>query len=87
MDVTDFASNVFLALASNDDDAGPASLPTMLPAPPRMPNLRLVVSNADAYPMETRATMPALRLVHGSRPSVPPPSIPPTASTPIRRAA
>jgi hypothetical protein len=87
MAVTDFDSNAFLAMASNDDDAGPASLPTMLPAPPRMPNLRLVVSNADAHPLETRATMPALRLVYGSRPSLPPPSIPPTGSTPIRRAA
>jgi hypothetical protein len=103
MDTTNFDSTL-----ASDDESGPASMPTTLPAPPRMPTfvphavsvsimaprqhgvqhgLRLVASNEHPDPMQTRATVPALRLVHVSRPSAPPPSIPPTGSTPIRRAA
>ncbi|MFO0740069.1 MAG: hypothetical protein U0270_29490 [Labilithrix sp.] len=100
MDTKDFDSNDFMAC--EDEDKGPASLPTTLPAPPRMPNfvphsvsvsitaprriLALVASNPTPNPMQTRATVPALRVLRG-RPSGPPPSIPPTGSTPIRRAA
>jgi hypothetical protein len=96
MDTTNFGSNDFSC-----DDGEPTSLPTVLPAPPRMPNfvpvsvrvtasrprLALVASNPSPSPMQTRATVPALRLITVNHPSAPPPSIPPTGSTPIRRAA
>lgn len=99
MDTNDFDSITAYAM-----DESPASLPTVLPAPPRLPtfvpqsipasitgprrpSLQLVAVNAN--PMQTRATVPALRLVRITCPSLPPPppSIPPTGSTPIRRAA
>ena len=87
----------------DDADVGPASLPTALPAPPRLPtfmprvvsmaqrrpSLTLVCSNPT--PSASRATVPNLRVVkmrkvvHSTPPS--PPSIPPTGSTPIHRAA
>lgn len=84
------------------DKGGDASqaAPTALPAPPLMPTfmprivslaaqrpaLTLVCTNAT--PIPSRATVPHLRVLRG-RPSTPPspPSIPPTGSTPIRRAA
>ncbi len=85
-----------------DEESGPTSLSTAFPAPPPMPrfvpqsvavsiiaprrSLSLVAVNPHPNPIHTRATVPALRLVRG-RPSMPPPSIPPTGSTPIRSAA
>lgn len=86
----------------DDTDVGPASKPTALPAPPlmptfmprveslaemRRPTLTLVCSNPT--PSASRATVPNLRVVKRIVQSTPPtpPSIPPTGSTPIRRAA
>ncbi|MBX3231348.1 MAG: hypothetical protein KIT84_10420 [Labilithrix sp.] len=84
--------------AKHGESNGPASMPTALPAPPRMPTfmprivsiaaqrptLKLVCSNPTPAP--SRPTVPNLRVIYG-KPSRPPPSIPPTGSTPIRRAA
>ena len=76
----------------------PPRMPTFIPASvivtahasESRPGLVLVASNPHPNPMQTRATVPVLRRVRElglGHPSAPPPWIPPTGSTPIRRAA
>lgn len=88
---------------TSDEVSGPSSLPTALPGPPRMPTFMPLIVAASAQrpiltlvcsnptPSASRATIPNLRVVKSvktiTRPSMPPPSLPPTGSTPIRLAA
>jgi hypothetical protein len=85
MDTTDSSTNVF---------------DLVIPAPPRLPSFvphsvsvaaprrALVLVASNPTPAQTRATVPALRLIRtiATLPSTPP-SMPPTGSTPIRHAA